>query len=211
MFAGLSTGALCVLLLCTAAAAPASAQPLPSAPPGPFVIDLRGTTLGMPQAFGFYPPLPTETLVPARGFGFDAGAHVYMGRLGPGRLGVGANVLRVRGTSGEAVAITAHTIAPQLSLNFGTSQGWSYLSGGVGVAWVRGRFREGIETAESSRASGAVAAINFGGGARWFFATNFALSVDLRLHRLAENPARVDFPGTLATILGSASVGISLK
>ena len=92
---------LCVWAVCTAAAAPASAQGLPAAPPGPFAIDVRGTTIGMPQAFGFYPEMPSETLVPARGFGLDAGAHVYFGRLGPGRLGVGANIVEARGTTGS--------------------------------------------------------------------------------------------------------------
>ena len=130
-------------------------------------------------------------------------------RLGPGRLGVGASIFEVRGTTG-AVAISARVIAPQVSLNFGTSEGWSYLSGGVGMAWLRGQFTD-ADGVETSRRSGGVAAINVGGGARWFFATHVALSVDLRLHRLSENPAEVDSPGTLATILGSASVGIALK
>ena len=101
-------------------------------------------------------------------------------------------------------------IVPQVSLNFGTSEGWSYLSGGVGVAWVEGRFTD-VDGVESSRRSGGLMTINLGGGARWFLATHVGLSVDLRLHRLSENPATVDSPGTLATILGSASVGISLK
>src|SRR4051812_19442920 len=89
------------------AAAPAAAQSLPAAPPsqltpgppGPFVVDVRGLTLGVPQGSTSYPAVPAGTLIPKRGFGLDAGAHVYLFSLGPARLGVGARAVLIRATT----------------------------------------------------------------------------------------------------------------
>lgn len=191
--------------------AAASAQDVLPGPPGPYVFDLRGTTMGVPQAFGFYPAIPADALVPARGFGLDAGGHVYFGQWGPARLGIGASYVHVRGTSGEDIAITARLVAPQLSFNFGTSRGWSYVSGGAGVAQVSGRASPAAGADAASRGSGALLALNVGGGARWFFAPRFAITFDLRLHRIAEQAPRGGAPGTPASVLGSASVGLSFK
>ena len=194
------------------AAAGAEAQGVAPGPPGPFVIDVRGASTGVPQAFGFYPDIPPETLVPARGFGVEAGAHVYFGRLGPARLGAGASYIQARGTSGEEIAATVRVLAPQLSFNFGTSRGWSYVSGGVGVAQVSGR-RAPVEPGEApaSRGSGPLPALNVGGGARWFFTPRVAFTFDLRLHRVGAQEPDVGTPGTPASMLGAASVGLSFK
>src|SRR5215204_3456392 len=100
-----------------------------------FVVDVRGATGGVPSESAFYPPLPDDALVPARGFGFDAGAHVYAGAIGPARLGYGANMMVVRATQSVTSAVT-RLVAPQVSFNFGSPRGWSYVSGGVGVATV---------------------------------------------------------------------------
>ena len=129
------------------------AQGLTPGKPGPFVIDVRGVTSGIPASPGLYPDLGDQYVVPARGFGFDVGAHIYLFSLGPARLGIGANYIEVRGTATDADA-TLETIAPQLSFNFGTSDGWSYLSVGAGPA----RVNAGAEASSS--------AINAGGGAR---------------------------------------------
>ena len=132
---------------------PALGQTLNPGPPGPFVIDIRGATAGLPTSSAMYPvpPAPTTTsstqtsststssttlIVPTRGFGFDAGAHVYLFGLGPARIGIGANVVWARGTTSDAEA-TMDMVVPQLSFNFGTANGWSYLSGGIGPARVK--------------------------------------------------------------------------
>ena len=169
------------------------AQGLTPGKPGPFVIDVRGVTSGIPASPGLYPDLGDQYVVPARGFGFDVGAHVYLFSLGPARLGIGANYIEVRGTATDADA-TLETIAPQLSFNFGTSDGWSYLSVGAGTARVNA-----VASASSS-------AINAGGGARWFLKRHLAVGFDVRFHMIA---ADGDTMGKSTQV--SASVGLSLK
>ena len=61
------------------------AQGLTPGKPGPYVIDVRGVTSGIPASPGLYPDLGDQYVVPARGFGFDVGAHVYLFSLGPAR------------------------------------------------------------------------------------------------------------------------------
>jgi len=172
----------------------AGAQSLTPGPPGPtFVVDVRGATSGIPTSIGLYPTVPEGGSVPSRGFGYDVGGHIYLFNLGSARLGLGANYIGVRGTAADANA-TMNIVAPQLSFNFGTSDGWSYLSVGAGTARVKGG-----ETGSSS-------AINAGGGARWFIKRHFAVGFDVRLHRIAADGDTME----RATVI-SASVGLSMK
>ena len=173
------------------------------------VADIRATTAGVPSEAAFYPALPPDILVPARGFGADLGAHVYAGRLGPGRLGFGGSVILARATQAGNVVMRATLVAPQLSLNFGSPRGWSYVSGGVGAGRVTGRFRD-ADDVTTERASGTLSAINFGGGARWFIKSRVAFTLDLRLHRIGATTAG-DGVTTSAATLGTASVGLSLR
>lgn len=186
----------------------AAAQGLVREPPGPYVVDLRGTTIGVPQSAGFYPALPEGTLVPARGFGVEAGGHVYLMPVGPGRLGVGASVIEARATADDVSART-RMLAPQVSINFGTSLGWSYISGGVGVAQIRGRSDEATDG--DTTAGGTRMAVNLGGGARWFFTPRLAIGFDLRLHRIGAGGSDAIAAGTPASFLGSAAVGFSVR
>ena len=170
------------------------AQSLTPGPPGPyFVVDVRGATSGIPTSIGLYPTIPDGGQVPSRGFGYDVGAHVYLFNLGGTRVGLGANVIGVRGTALDADA-TMRLVAPQLSFNFGSSDGWSYLSVGAGTARV-----DAEETGSSS-------AINAGGGARWFIKRHLGVGFDVRLHRIA---ADGDIMGRSTSF--SASVGLSVK
>jgi hypothetical protein len=104
----------------------------------------------------------------------------------------------------------AWVLAPQISFNFGTADGWSYLSGGAGAGGFRGRFTA-AETGESSRESGTVLALNGGGGARWFFTDHLAVGFDLRLHWFGGQDAQVGLAGTPSTFLFLASAGFSIK
>lgn len=186
---------LTVLLLC--AAAPVAAQT--TEPVSGYVIDLRGATSGLPKESSFFPGLPPEALVPARGFGFEAAGHVYLFKLGPSRVGIGASYLRARGTSPGIVA-TFSTVAPQLSLNFGSRDGWSYLSAGLGRAWMRTRVED--ESGVTTGDSGELTSTNFGGGARWFLARHVGVGFDVRFHRLSG--------ATRAMVVG-ATVGFSVR
>lgn len=178
------------------AAAPVAAQ-APD-PPGPWVIDIRGATSGLPSDTAFYPPISTDTLVPSRAFGGEAGAHVYLLTLGPARVGLGASYVRVRGTT-TGVAATFSTLAPQVSFNFGSADGWSYLSAGYGQGSIETRADQ--ETGTLTRDSGNLGSMNFGGGARWFLSSHFGVGFDLRWHRLSGTPR--------ATLL-SVAVGFSV-
>lgn len=173
-------------------AARVSAQSLNPGPPGPFVVDIRGVTSGVPTATALYPELTFQDAVPSRGFGFDVGAHIYRFHLGAARLGLGANYIRVNGNAANA-HVNLQLVAPQLSFNFGTANGWSFLSAGLGPVRILGDKR--FDTTS----------LNAGGGARWFTSNHLAIAFDIRLHKLA---AIKEFPQTM---LVSASVGVSVK
>ena len=223
--------ALFVVGLGVVFARPATGQiPAPDRP-GPFAIDIRGVTMNVPQHPDFFAPLPANTLIPARGFGIDLGGHVYLFNFGPSRVGVGANFVRIRGTasppapatSGSTspstpttrtmpdVGVVVTTLAPQLSFNFGSSLGWSYLSLGGGLAQVntsRSAFRTGVA---QDRNSGTVSSANIGGGARWFAKTHLAFSFDVRWHLLATGEPTPTTGATPHTTVVTAAVGMSLK
>ena len=198
----------------------------PPGPPGPYVIDLRGTTSNLSRSASFYPELPQEATIPGRGFGFDVGGHVYLLRLAGARVGIGANYLQMRGTATDANAMV-RTLAPQLSFNFGSAQGWSYLSAGLGTARVRteltsvpaspatpvspGTSVASAATVETERESSSLSSLNFGGGARWFVNRRFAFGFDVRFHRLADGTAGDSETPTPKEMLVSVSVGISIR
>jgi hypothetical protein len=182
------------------AASPAAAQ-TPSRP-GPWALDVRGVTSPVPDDASFYPTL-SAAQIPARGYGIDVGAHVYLFNAGPSRIGVGGNVLEIRSTTtstitqtvddgstsvsaGQSLTLRMRIIAPQLSFNFGSRDGWSYVSLGAGVASVRTRAGNLLPgSSESER----LRALNVGGGARWFFKSRLAFGFDLRVHRISAGSA----------------------
>jgi hypothetical protein len=228
--------AVCFLWLGTLAGTPAAAQIAAPGPPGPYVIDVHGATSAIPQDASFFPPVPTATIIPSRGYGFDVGAHVYLMRLGPGRLGIGASLLRVGGTASPPapsprptsatttpatrpdVDATLTIFAPQLSYNFGSAEGWSYVSAGVGHTKVTtgtsafGGPGSGTSmTPERSVDSRTLSTINIGGGARWFAKAHLAFSFDVRFYLVSARAAEGKAPATTGTTLVAASAGISLR
>ena len=109
--------------------------------------------------------------------------------------------------------VTRHflSFAPDVSLNFGHRRGWSYISGGMfGQAK---HYAEGVEklaTAPAMRKT-----LNYGGGAKWFFKSHLAFSVDIRWYSIAEGPLtagdavpRLVQPKTTLMVI---SAGISVK
>lgn len=223
-------------LAATLAGTPAAAQIAAPGPPGPYVIDVRLGTSAIPQDAGFFPPVPTATLIPSRGYGIDVGAHVYLLRLGPGRFGIGASVVRVGSTASQPrpsigsasasstprarpdVSATVTIISPQLSYNFGSAAGWSYLSAGVGhTKVVTGTTAFGgpgsgtSMTPERSVDSRTLSTTNFGGGARWFTKAHLGFSFDVRFYLVSARAAEGTSPATTGTTLVAASAGISLR
>jgi hypothetical protein len=173
----------------------AAAQSLNPGPPGPFVFDFRGATSGIPVSEAFVPdPAPTAT-IPSRGFGGSIGAHLYPLQIGPVRLGVGVDVLFARGSTADATT-TLGSVDPQVSANFGTEDGWSYLSVGYGVTGV---------SADPAGISESMGSFNWGGGARWFLNPHFGVGFDVRVHQIAAG--EVVPKDTAVTV----TVGVSLK
>jgi hypothetical protein len=167
--------------------------------------------------------------VPSRGYGVDAGGHLYLLQLGPARVGIGATWLRARGTAspgGARASASTPAITPdvqtlltavgsQLSLNFGSRAGWSYLSAGVGRAQLSTRASSFADEDDDDEIMPARrvdhdsrSAINFGGGARWFAKPRLAFSFDVRFHMIGAGGGEAPTPGT--TLL-AASAGVSLR
>ncbi len=138
--------------------------------------------------------LRTDQL-PGRGWGLDVGAHVYPVRGKRFALGVGAEIVRASGSKApdpeDETAVSDPTIetrfsalVPQVSLNFGTSRGWSYIGGGI--AFMRRATGDvDAEVADWPRLTG----IHYGGGARWFMSPHVAFNFDMRFYRIPEQEA----------------------
>jgi len=152
-------------------------------------------------------------VVPSRGFGADLGGHVYLFDLGPARVGFGASVMLVRASvtapsttdpgaaAGQELTLTMRVVAPQISFNFGSRDGWSYLSAGLGAGVVN---TEAALEAPGQH-SGRTQAVNFGGGARWFVTPRLAFGVDVRAHQLAAGA------GTPRVNVVAAGAGLSIR
>ncbi len=190
-----------------------------------FVLDVRGASAGLPIAEGWTPAVPSGTQAPSRSLGVEAGAHLYLLRFRSAALGVGATWLRARGTTSPPEPVTTATpppartipdvttglssVAPQVSLNFGHSLGWSYVSAGLGQTRVDS---EAVLPPRSARLeSGGVKTFNFGGGARWFVNDHLGVGFDLRWHKLSLVSGTATRPAAPRASLVTAAVGIAIK
>ena len=212
------------MLMVSLAARPVHAQ---DAPPriGPFVVDLHGTI----------PRFPTDDVLlaqsrgmalaelPGSGLGLQVGVHLYLLRWRTVTFGVGGELAasRARQTpaalSAEAMAAGIQpvrpaeerftSIAPQLSFNFGTGHGWSYLSGGMGQS-IWSIVPEGQEDYPPD--TDRLKTINYGGGARWFIKAHLAFSFDVRFYAINPGSAYTfsQSPRTRLLVVGA---GVSVK
>ncbi len=201
------------LLVC---AARAFAQPVE--PPGPFVIDARGafSSVGRSEALASPRGLATGEL-PKSVRGFDIGAHVYPVR-GKVTVGIGASLLMMGGTQtpGEPDGTVGapltpgqfrvRGIVPQLSLNFGTSRGWSYLGAGLGFSQLKAG-RTDSDIAYSPQ----LLTLNIGGGARWFVSERVAFTLDGRYYRISAQPLEADYVGNPLVTMFVLSAGLGFK
>lgn len=185
---------------------------------GPYVLDLHGAV----PMFGNDPALAesrglSQAELPGAGFGAGMGVHVYFPKIGPITLGVGGEALlgRSRATPAagsdpalRAVTETFKSLAPQLSLNFGNGNGWSYLSVGLG----RARWSIVPDGADPLPADEELlATIDYGGGARWFIKKHLAFSLDVRFHEIKAGAPQADRPGSPHTVLLVIGAGVSLR
>jgi hypothetical protein len=205
--------ALIALLL---AAMPAAAQPVKEKLPL-FAADLHAATVGLPQAEGWVPVVSSDTELPGRNWGFGGGAALYPFRLGVMTFGFGASLLTGSGSSQSLTGKTpvVHTgvthLIPQLSINFGHKLGWSYVSGGVGRSKVSSRADAVGTTPEQIVPAAWNAAINFGGGAKWFMKPHLGASFDARWVKLSSRSATGTLQSAKRTQMWNISAGISIQ
>jgi len=213
-----SSSLLLIGLVSLAAPMPAAAQEPP--PPIPhIVLDLRGTytkfstedQLALSRGL-----LPTE--LPERGLGGDAGLHFYFYKWKAVTFGLGAQVTLARGSTsgaGTATQIALRPVTerfsaftPQLSFNFGDGDGWSYISGGIGVA-QRVVMPTGGEVTEIDEER--LRSLNYGGGARWFIKPRLAFTLDVRFHQIDPGTPRFGLPASPRSTLLIIGAGVSFK
>ena len=209
---------VCMVLL---GAADAAAQP--SQPVGPFVVDVRGSLARFKEDPAIASVLAVEpSNLPTRGLGVTVGAHWYPLRRGRLSIGIGGEFVMARDSRTAerdedeedsptlpplpTVTTRFSSLSPQLSLNFGKRDGWSYLSGGIGLATLTAE-KAGAAMPDGDR----VRAIHYGGGARWFTGPHVAFTFDVRFYTVSAQAAqgtRPSFPRSKLTVF---SVGVSLR
>jgi hypothetical protein len=153
--------------------------------------------------------------LPGIGLGLQIGVHVYPIRWRAVTFGIGGEFAtgRARNTPVAAALRPATerftTVAPQLSFNFGTGTGWSYISGGLGQStWAIVPQGQERFAADSEK----LKTINYGGGARWFMKTHLAFSFDVRFYAINPGtPFVVGALGSPRTTLLVIGAGVSLK
>jgi hypothetical protein len=215
----LNLSVLAAVLLAIAIPAAAQDTPPEEQPIGRFAADVRGAFPKFKQDPAIAAGLGVVVAnLPARAFGFVVGAHWYPARLGVVTFGVGGEILLARrgrtlepGTDDEAPRPTVNSrlsaISPQISFNFGSRDGWSYISGGIGrAAFTAERKDAPLPDPESSSKT-----INYGGGARWFAKKHLALSVDFRFYAINPQEATRARPAFPRMTLTALSVGVGFK
>ena len=221
----------CFVIAIALAVSPAFAQdPPPRIPIA--VIDLHGSIPRFPSEDPLLSGSRGMNLaeLPGSGLGAQVALTVYPLRTRLVTFGIGGEVVIARSTQTPldgAVAANGVTklrpaeegfrsFSPQISLNFGTGSGWSYVSGGVGQAnWSLSP--QGLT--DYSPNTEPLKTINYGGGARWFIRPHVAFSFDVRFYAIdpgAPGTALIQgvltpFDGTPRTTLLIIGAGISLK
>jgi hypothetical protein len=210
----------CVVLVCLARAASAAAQQ--DEPIGRFAADVRGVY----ARHKVEPSVATELDVesgnlPARSWGLASGAHVYVWHTRYVTFGLGGEAVWARGSrSNEIVSADGKTttqspivrrhffgVVPEVSLNFGHRNGWSYISGGMFGTSKLYLDREDAPATNVPRRS----TLSYGGGARWFTNDRIAFAVDFHWYSVAEQPAGPTFVAEPRTTLLVLSGGIAIR
>ena len=197
----------------------AHAQDAPK-PIGPIAIDVRGTRVPFPsdnQGLADSRGLLLGEL-PGSGFGFDLGANVYPLRFKKVTIGAGGQLTlgRSHGAGSVQQGLTVFRpvteqyteAAGQISFNFGTGSGWSYLSGGFGPGeWSL--VPDGAAKAPSDQER--LRVYNYGGGARWFAKSHLAFTFDVRFHDIYPGSPFFGNPGSPRVKMLVIGAGVSLK
>jgi hypothetical protein len=143
------------------------------------------------------------------------GLHVYLPAWKAVTVGLGGQVTFAVARSSEVTAAGLRAVterflsgAPHISLNFGTGNGWSYLSVGRGTSiWLIVPRDAFVGPADEQR----LRTFSYGGGARWFSRPHLAFTFDARFYEVAPGAPYLGRPGSPRTTLFILSAGMSLK
>jgi hypothetical protein len=194
-------------------------------PPGPLprvVLDLHGIipvfpndSVQLADSRGL-----TVTELPGAGLGGRVGAHLYLFKYRAITFGIGGEALV--GASGSTPVDATAGLVPvdarlksadaQVSVNFGSAHGWSYLSGGAGRStWS---IAPAGGTAGAADSEG-LPTTNYGGGAHWSIKRHLGFSLDVRIYEIQPGtPHVIDGvlrPGSPRTRLFVVGAGVFLK
>jgi hypothetical protein len=187
-----------------------------------FVVDARGSLARFKQDSGVSQPLGVDaSTLPTRGLGITVGAHLYPLRARRVTFGVGVEYARAgdsktttitgQQTNEEVEGPTLTTrftsFAPQLSINFGRDEGWSYLSAGIG----RARITTENEAQPLTDTADRTQVINYGGGARWFNSPRMAFTFDVRWYAISPREATTTVPGYPRAKFMVLSAGLAFR
>ncbi len=212
-------GLVVLMLLAWGGPTPAGAQEPSEQPISRYAVDLRVALPKVPADDGLARPYGLSGVnLPGLGLGADIGAHVYPLRLKWVTFGLGVSgvvgrahaspVQQADGTVvGKDVNARFSAIAPQISFNFGSAAGWSYLSGGLGTARLEIRTPDTAPDTTWPRRK----TINYGGGGRWFVRDHMAVTFDVRFYAMnpvPETPTVKPSPRLRMLVI---SIGMSLR
>lgn len=184
----------CATLLALIITPPVAEAQAPPPRIGPWVLDLHGTWVRFPQKEQLAASRGLDlTELPHNGLGLHGGVHVYPLSWKAVTFGFGVDAAIARAHRGSALidattgqmsrAVTANFshAAPEISFNFGTGNGWSYISGGIGPGvWSVVPDGASSQPPDLER----LQTINYGGGARWFNLRHVAFSLDVRFYAI---------------------------
>jgi hypothetical protein len=190
----------------------------PPAPLPRIVVDLHGIIPVFPNdnAQLANSRLLSVGELPGAGLGGRVGVHLYLLKWKAMTIGLGGEVLVGRSTSTPTdttsglVAVNERLTSAdgQVSFNFGSAHGWSYLSGGMGRSqWSIVPAGSPPTTADAESLSTA----NYGGGAHWSIKRHLGFSLDVRLYEIQPGTPTSVGPGSPRTRLLVAGAGIFLK
>lgn len=208
---------IAIVPLSIASAQTARAQEAPPRIPL-FAVDLHASLPRFPQDSAGLAASRGMSLqeLPGAGLGLQASVHLYPLKWKAITFGIGGELAMGRATQtppagAENVRPSVEELtsfSPQLSFNFGTGNGWSYISGGIGTAtWaVTPQGQEGFP-ADTDRLRTA----NYGVGARWFMKSHVAFSFDVRVYTINAGFSYFGLPASPRTALLIIGAGVSLK
>jgi hypothetical protein len=153
--------------------------------------------------------------LPGAGLGARVALNFYLFRWKVITVGVGGEVFAARssstppeGTSFAAVSERLTSGDAQVSFNFGSAHGWSYLSGGIGRSqWSIVPAGQSATPADAETLPTA----NYGGGAHWSIKRHLGFSIDVRLYEIQGGTPTAIRPGSPRTRLLVVGAGLFVK